>query len=309
MLIKIIEHISFDQIIRNFFHGFGLVAGLWLMTAPLVGIGLFLISKVSWYVFIGHSSLMLIDFVYKWASRPVYFVKTVPGFFNVQILLGNILLMLIVGYVIRKDFRAPYFQALQRYWRESKRIPIHHIIKIDNIEMKVDNLSTGGCFVIKSTDELDINKEYDISFKSDRLEIACRGIIMRQTDSGYGIMFKEISTRQKRDIHHFLKKRFSLRQQIELQGKWINDGISKDVKLLNVSQGGCFIETDLIEIREKDSGSLMIKIDEKEHYIHGNVTWMNHKGEHNKPNGFGCAFRVNHKKLMKQIVDEYRMVI
>jgi Tfp pilus assembly protein PilZ len=304
LMVRILGQIPFHLVIRNFFEGFGLLAGLWLITAPIIGIGFYFVNRVSWYAFIGHSFLIIIDYIYKWASNPLYYISSLSGLYNALLLSGNIILMIIVGYVIQKNFRAPYFQALQRHWRESIRIPIHHVIRINSQQMDVDDLSIGGCFVLKSDAKLSLNQEHDISFHSDRLEINCKGSIMRQTDTGYGIMFKEISKVQRKDIQHFLKKRFSLRQQINLNGQWINNGISKDVTLLDISKGGCFIKSDLTEVHEKDSGVVVIEVKNHEHNIHGDITWINHKGEHKKPDGFGCEFNIPHKRLLKVIVEE-----
>lgn len=143
LLIKVLGDISFPLIFKNFFNGFGLFAGLWLLTAPIVGIGFFFVHKVSWYIFIGHSCLILIDYAIKWLSRPIYYMKTISGSHNVLMLTGNLLLVIVVGYIIQKDFRAPYFQALQRHWRESQRIPINHFITINGELMKINDLSPG----------------------------------------------------------------------------------------------------------------------------------------------------------------------
>ena len=305
LLIKLLGQVPFHLIFRNFFNGFGFFAGLWLITAPLVGIGFYFVNKTTWYVFIVHSTLILIDFIVKWISRPVYYLKTVPGFQNALMFSGNIILILIVGYVIQKNFRAPYFQALQRHWRESVRIPIHHVIEIDSKKMNVNDLSVGGCFVIKSDEELSTVRDHDITFKSDRLEISCSGQIMRETNDGYGIMFKNLNKVQKKDIQHFLQKRFSLRHQINVSGLWISDGISKNSTILDISKGGCFISCDLSEIQVKDSGAVAFEVNGNKFKIPSRVTWINSTGEHEKPEGFGCEFKVSHKKLIKKIIQEY----
>jgi hypothetical protein len=59
--LSIFMNAPFSAIISNFFKGYGILAGIWLLTAPFVGIGFLFVHRVSWYVFIGHSSLILID--------------------------------------------------------------------------------------------------------------------------------------------------------------------------------------------------------------------------------------------------------
>jgi hypothetical protein len=48
----------------------------------------------------------------------------VPGLHNLILLAGNIFLVAFVSYIIQRDFRSPYFQVLNRSWREHTRIPI-----------------------------------------------------------------------------------------------------------------------------------------------------------------------------------------
>lgn len=305
LMIRTLGHIPFHLVVKNFFAGFGLLAGIWLLTAPIIGIGFYFVHKVSWYAFICHSSLIIIDYAYKWISNPTYYISSLSGVYNALMLSGNIILVIIVGYVIQKNFRAPYFQALQRHWRENARIPIHHIIFVNGIQMDVDDLSCGGCFVLKSENELSLKQEHDISFHTDKLEILCKGQIMRQTDNGYGIMFTALDKSHKKDIKHFLKKRFSLRQQINMNGQWIHKGISKDVIIQDISKGGCFMTSDLTDVHEKDSGIIIFETRGHEHNLHADISWINHKGEHKKPDGFGCEFNIPHKGLLKKVVEEY----
>ncbi|MDA3812580.1 MAG: PilZ domain-containing protein [Spirochaetaceae bacterium] len=304
LMIRIMGQVPFQLIIRNFFNGFGLIDGLWMITAPLVGIGFYFVNKTSWYIFIIHSSLILIDFIYKWFSRPVYFIKTISGSYNALMFAGNILLILIVGYVIQKNFRAPYFQTLQRHWRENVRIPIQHVISIDSNQMNINDLSSGGCFVLKEGKDLSLENEHKIFFKSDLLDINCRGKIMRQTETGYGIMFTELTSKQKKNIRSFLKKRFSLRQKINKEAQWIVNGISINGTMLDISKGGCFLESHLDNIKENSSGTLAVTVLNTSYNIHAKITWINHSGEHNKPDGFGCSFNINQKGLLKQILEE-----
>lgn len=305
LLVRVIGGIPYDLIIRNFFRGFGLFTGVWLITAPIIGIGIYFVSKTSWYLFIGHSSLIIIVYFVKWFYNPVYYIRTISGSYNVIMLAGNIILIIIVGYIIQKDFRAPYFQTLQRHWRENTRIPIHHMVTINGIQMNIDDLSPGGCFVLKPDKDFTIDGDYNISFQSDLLHISCKGHIMRQTDTGYGIMFNALSLDQKKDIKRFLKKRFALRRQIKMDAQWLTEEKTKDVLLIDISAGGCFVAADVDKVREGDHGVLKINSNGNPHNVHGQITWLNHKGEHNKPEGFGLSFRLKQKHLLKKITEKH----
>ena len=149
LLLKAFLNVPFRTIFTNLVAGYGTLATIWLFTAPIVGILLYFVQRFSWYVFLGHSSLILVDFVIKWVTRPGYYLRTVPGFHNIILLAGNIALVAIVAYIIQRDFRSPYLQVLNRSWRERARIPIYHTVTLDGEPRMMNDLSTGGCFVLE----------------------------------------------------------------------------------------------------------------------------------------------------------------
>ncbi len=89
LLLVLIAKLPLATIVHRLFKGYGLLAGLWLLTAPLVGIGLYFIHRISWYIFLGHSSLILIDYILKWAKKSVFYWRTVPTFHQFLLLTGN----------------------------------------------------------------------------------------------------------------------------------------------------------------------------------------------------------------------------
>ncbi len=93
LLLVLMAKLPLATIVHRLFKGYGLLAGLWLLTAPLVGIVLYFIHRISWYVFLGHSSLILIDYILKWAIKPVFYWRTVPTFHQFLLLTGNVVLV------------------------------------------------------------------------------------------------------------------------------------------------------------------------------------------------------------------------
>ncbi|MBW8003754.1 MAG: hypothetical protein FVQ80_17430 [Planctomycetes bacterium] len=51
LLLVLIAKLPLATIVQRLFKGYGLLAGLWLLTTPLVGIGLYFIHRISWYIF------------------------------------------------------------------------------------------------------------------------------------------------------------------------------------------------------------------------------------------------------------------
>jgi Tfp pilus assembly protein PilZ len=295
----------FSVIISNFFKGYGILAGIWLLTAPFVGIGFLFVHRVSWYVFIGHSSLILIDYIMKWAIRPAFYWQNIPSTHNFIMMTGNLVLVFVIGYIIQKDFRAPYFQALPRSWRESERIPINHKVMVDGVNSKVTDLSQGGCFVSEPGLYLKVGDKILLNFRSETLTIVCNGQVMRQSDAGFGIQFFNISARKKRDIRQMLKRRFSLRYEVSMPCIWLYDHKKRDAEILNISQGGCFLHIDIGGFKKGIKGMLEFTVPEHNFLMPATIVWINKSKEHDKPIGFGLQFSHKQRKAQKLLVKEY----
>ena len=78
LLIMILGRIPLGTVIQRYFQGFGYLAGIWLFTAPLVGIGLYLVHRVSWYIFLGHSSQLAGD------AEVAQTIAAIAGYFNIE---------------------------------------------------------------------------------------------------------------------------------------------------------------------------------------------------------------------------------
>lgn len=295
--------VPLSRIFSRIVDGYGMLATVWLFSAPVIGIALYFANRFSWYLFLAHSSLILIDFVIKWASRPVYYAKTVPGLMNILITAGNLALVVLIGFIIQRNFRAPYFQVLNRSWREKKRIPICHTISLDGQSLMADDLSALGCFVREPGTSRAVGSRVDIKFLSDSLTIECPGEIMRTTAKGLGIRFVGLPRAQRRDIERMLRKRFALRQKVELACACIFKGQERAATMLNLSRGGCYLATTVDELREESPCivSLSLQSDGKSYRVPGRIVWVNRGGQHEKPVGFGCEFDRKQRAMMRYV--------
>jgi hypothetical protein len=191
--------------VSRLFEGYGILATAWLVTAPIVGISLYFVSRFSWYLFLGHSGLVLLDFVVKWATRPAYYFGTVPGIQNILIGIGNVALVVCLAYVLQRDFRSPYFQILPRGWRERRRTPVRHPVDLDGESRVITDLSPSGCFVVAPAVTRAVGSRVRLAFPGHGPRIDCQGDIMRTTEEGYGIRFVGLSAEEKRGIGRLLR--------------------------------------------------------------------------------------------------------
>jgi Tfp pilus assembly protein PilZ len=305
VLLRMFMDIPFSTVIENLFKGYGILACLWLFTAPLVGIGFLFVHRVSWYLFLSHSSVILIDYILKWATQPAYYWQNIPRTHQFLMMAGNLALLLVIGYVIQRDFRAPYFQALPRSWRESKRIPIRHVISVNGTEQRITDLSQGGCFIAEPELGLQPGERVSLAFESDTLSIQCQGEIRRAAPDGYGVQFLGLPAGKRRDIKRMLKKRFSLRYEVNLDCTWSFDSRKRNATILNISNGGCYLGTDVSGIEPGTYGNIAFTLRDRGYHFIAKVAWINDALKHEKPAGFGVQFTHRHARTVRAILRSY----
>ena len=302
VLLRIAADISFLTIFQRLFRGYGYLAGIWLLTAPLIGIGLYFVSRISWYAFLVHSSLILIDYILKWVIRPAFYWQTIPTIHHFLIFTGNLLLVGVIGYIIQKDFRSPYFQVLKRTWRESERVPINNQILANQMQKRITDISEGGCFIPDPDLGLTAGDKIDLVFKSYTLDVECQGEIMRHSTEGYGIRFISLPPEKKRDIRRLVKKRHFLRYEVEFSGSWKHAGKIEKIKILDISSGGCYVHTEVDDLTAGTGGEVGIEIIDRSFSTPGKAVWLNKSGLQDRPVGFGFKFSRKQRRIVHHII-------
>jgi hypothetical protein len=306
LLVWLFSDATLGLIFNRLFTGYGYLATVWLVTAPLVGLSLFFVNKYTWYLFIAHSLLVLADYGYKWIGRPAYYATTVGGGLNIILLTGNLALVAIVLYIIQKDFRSPYFQVLQRSFREQKRIAIRYFIKLDGVDYRITDLSTEGCFVSEPNIADSESDDYRFELSLDKRKIEGGARLMREIESGYGLMFVSLSRGGRSAISKFLRQRFALRYLVSLPGTWQKQGRTTEVIVHDLSSGGCFVATDDISPAEGERGRIEMRIPGHNQVATGKIAWKNTDGSHQqKPQGFGVTFDRKQRAFVRHIVRKH----
>ena len=122
---------------------------------------------------------------------------------------------------------------------------------------------------------------------------------------GFGIQFLGLPVRTKRDIKRMLKKRFALRYEVDFLCMWIFNGSEHGSKILNISSGGCYIQTDVHDLEEGVTGEIEYVLGNHYFLLPATTAWINISGQHEKPVGFGAKFSHKQKKLLKLIINIY----
>ena len=186
--------------------GYGPLIAAWLATAPVAGAFLYLLKRVSWYVFLAHACIIIAGSL---ATLGFHFLgdsSVIPRAPQALFLAGNVLRMGFVGYVVQKDFRSPYLQILGRSFRSGRRVLIRRPILVDGEILWTTDLSTGGCFVDLPGTERGVGERLRIRLDWAGVELDCAGEIMRRTGAGIGVRFTNLSLHDRRALRLMLAK-------------------------------------------------------------------------------------------------------
>jgi hypothetical protein len=279
------------------FNYYSPVTAIWLLTAPLVAIGLYFVHRISWYIFLGHAGFLIIGDIAITIMKPVLY--------NFMMLFGNLALVVIVGFIVQRNFRAPYFQALPRSWREKKRLPIEHVINLNGKPCKVTDLSETGCFVAGKEQMFEIGEGVYVHFNSESVEIKAGGEIARETEDGYGIRFVALTSKAKKDIKKMIKNRYALRYAVNLEATWVAEGKETSGTVINISKTGLYFNSEIMSAIVNQLGRISIRVGDSDFYIPAIVVWINQSpGKYCKPEGFGIKFNHAQRKIMEKIRKE-----
>jgi hypothetical protein len=299
LLISLYYNKSIQYVLSNFFNYYGPITGICMITAPVVAVGLYFVHRISWFLFLAHSVLLIFG--------GVVFTIINPVLYNLLMLIGNLVIIVIIGFVIRRNFRAPYFQILPRSWREKKRLSIEHTIKLNDQEYKVTDLSESGCFVSEKKIKLVIGDVLDIDFECENAKITTAGEVVRETDDGHGIRFFTLSKKAKQAIKRMVKNRYALRYAVDLNATWEHEGRSITGKIINISETGLYFCGNPSEVKINENGNINTEIIGNNYALNCIIVWINSAGgKYGKPEGFGCKFDEIQKKLIKTIQKETR---
>lgn len=287
--------LSLSALLQNFFTIFSPLSGLLILTEPLVGLGLFFVHRFSWYAFVIHSTLLIADGILKLIQGGNVYQWSILG--------GSIVWIAIIAYVLQKDFRAPYFQALPRTWREKRRVPIHHYIWLAGEQKEIGDFSASGCFVNDPQLQLRLGERVPVrlNLENKDIDFTCDGEVVRITDAGLGIRFVDVPRRDQWRLNRFFRNKFPLRYAVSLSCLWQgSSAVAAMVKTVDISRDGCFVAGDISKFEVGESGALQLRLGEEDFFLDGKVIWIN-SGRFIKPLGVGLKFNAAQRRLMRRL--------
>ena len=328
LLIAIFVDAPLNAMVRGLPRAYGWLMLAWLVTAPLVGLGLLLLRRVSWYAFLLHGSIVIVDFVIRTLIRPVELQAQQP-LHTALLIGGNVVLVAVIAYVLQRDFRAPYLQVLSRAFREDARVPIRRELTVGGHPAVTSDFSAGGCFVSSlpaALGEPNVGDRLAIAFGLHRLEVACDGEVMRTEGGGIGVRFLGLSGPTKRALRAVVRHHYALRYAISVPARWRHGDRETPCSVVNISKGGCYLAADPPAegegFAEGQVGMLALALPATvepatrspitagpELAVRAQLAWVNADGQFDKPIGFGVHFATSLRRLVRQLLRDTRAVL
>ncbi|MCE9501838.1 MAG: PilZ domain-containing protein [Leptospira sp.] len=170
---------------------------LFLFIPFIIGLGILLVKKWGWWLFLIYSVFLII-----------YNVQTIifkPVFVNISALAGTLFGIGALLYFIRKDISAPYFKMYPRGWRGQVRNPIEAEIIISDQTFRTKDLSESGFFIFWTDCPFDPKQEVDIQLEIDKEKLKMKVGVVRIDKNGVGMAFRNITGEFRDKINFFVQ--------------------------------------------------------------------------------------------------------
>jgi hypothetical protein len=156
-----------------------------LILPVICGIGLYLIKKWAWYLFILYSMILILFNIYATIVNPVKF--------NFYSLFESTIIFLGAVYFLKKDISAPYLKMYPRGWRGEKRKPIQIQVCINGTDRLTKDISEAGFYVDWNDVPFEINAEVAVEIETERDKRLFVAGVVRKDMNGAGFAFRSLS--------------------------------------------------------------------------------------------------------------------
>ena len=142
--------------IVHVWRGYHPLAYLLMSICILNGIGLLLLHRWSWYLFLVVAVTIL--------SYNLYCLTEMVNVYNISLFAQSLGLFLVIAYFLRMDILAPFFATEPRGFRKAKRTKTQVNILVDNLKFVTEDISSIGLSVAWPDCNKNIGDEVGISF-------------------------------------------------------------------------------------------------------------------------------------------------
>ena len=205
LILPFINYINFAyqfQIpFQNFLEVMKTVDSIALVLAVItfaVGIGILLVKRWGWFLFLGYSLMVLFYNTMVLISE--------PSELNILTLIQSAVGFSAIFYFLKPDISAPYMKMYGRGCRFQKRRPIETDLIIDGQKLKTRDLSTTGFFVEWKDCPYELNQELKVTFPMSTFTLELKAGVVRLDSLGAGIAFRSLDNATSRTIKEWIAK-------------------------------------------------------------------------------------------------------
>ena len=180
---------------------------LWI-SAVALSVGLYRVRLWAWYGFLFHSALTVLSSIYQ---------VSVGHFGPTRAFWINALVLIPLGYFIRREIRKPYFNPSLRWWEQHPRVRDSIGVRLAWNEYTFDettfDLSPDGIFVqTELLEDVAVGYFFNIHLRfGDEREMDVQGIVVwinfvaDSVPKGFGIKFLGIARRNRDFIGRYIR--------------------------------------------------------------------------------------------------------
>jgi hypothetical protein len=176
--------------------------GLILSVIPFaVGIGILLVKRWGWFLFLAYSFLVLFYNTMVLISE--------PSELNILTLIQSTIGFAAIFYFLKPDISAPYMKMYGRGWRFQRRRPIEADLSINGLKLKTRDLSATGFYVEWRDCPYELNQAVNVSLPMETQTLELRAGVVRLDSLGAGIAFRSLDNLTARTIKEWISRQES----------------------------------------------------------------------------------------------------
>lgn len=166
-----------------------------------VGIGILLVKRWGWFLFLAYSVMVLFYNTMVLISE--------PSEINILTLIQSTVGFSAIFYFLKPDISAPYMKMYGRGWRFQKRKPIETDLSINGVKLKTRDFSTSGFYVEWKDFPYELNQEVNVSLPMETQTLELKAGVVRIDSLGAGIAFRALDNPTTRTIKEWISRQES----------------------------------------------------------------------------------------------------
>jgi PilZ domain len=205
LILPIINYVNFAYHFQIPFQNVGevlktvdIIAVILAVVPFAVGIGILLVKRWGWFLFLFYSVLVLFYNAMVLLSDPT---ET-----NILTLIQSTIGFAAIFYFLKPDISAPYMKMYGRGWRFQVRKPVETDIAVNDLKLRTRDLSPTGFYVEWLNCPYELNQGVNVTLIIEKKTLELKAGIVRLDSIGVGIAFRSMDAETTKTIKEWIAK-------------------------------------------------------------------------------------------------------